>query len=141
MNRPSEADPLFRRALAIEEKNHGADDPNVARVLNNLAGLLNATNRPSEAEPFFRRALLINEKTYGADHPEVATVLSNLARLLSATNRPSEAEPLFQRALTILMHFRRATGHQHPFFERIHARYVQMLTSLGQNEAEIGKFQ
>ena len=96
-NRPSEVEPLLRRALAIDEKSYGSDHPEVATDLNNLAGLL----RPSEAEPLFRRALAIDEKSYGPDHPEVATDLNNLAVLLSQTNRPSEAEPLYRRALAI----------------------------------------
>ena len=35
----------MRRALAIDEKSFGADHPNVAITLNNLALLLQATNR------------------------------------------------------------------------------------------------
>jgi tetratricopeptide (TPR) repeat protein len=136
-NRLSEAEPLYRRALAIDESSYGPDHPNVAIRLNNLAGLLQDTNRLSEAEPLFRRALAIAEKSYGPDHPEVATDLNNLAGLLRATNRLREAEPLYQRALGILVHFTRATGHQHPNFEATRANYVQALTELGRSEAEI----
>ena len=39
-NRLAEAEPLYRRALAIDEKSLGPDDPDVARDLNNLALLL-----------------------------------------------------------------------------------------------------
>jgi len=96
-----EAEPLYRRALAIWEKSLGPDHPNVARALNNLAGLLQATNRLAEAEPMYRRALGIDEKSYGPDHPEVARALNNLALLLQATNRLAEAEPMDRRALAI----------------------------------------
>ena len=48
----------MRRALAIDEKSFGPDHPNVARDLNNLAQLLQATNRLAEAEPLMRRALV-----------------------------------------------------------------------------------
>ena len=65
-----EAEPLFRRALAIEEKSFGPDHPNVATDLNNLAVLLSATNRLAEAEPLYRRALAIDEKSFGPEHPE-----------------------------------------------------------------------
>jgi len=68
-NRLAEAEPLTRRALAIDEASYGADHPNVARDLNNLAQLLQATNRLAEAEPLMRRALAIDEASYGADHP------------------------------------------------------------------------
>jgi tetratricopeptide (TPR) repeat protein len=96
-----EAEPLMRRALAIDEASYGSDHPNVASLLNNLAQLLQATNRLAEAEPLMRRALVIDEASYGSDHPDVARDLNNLALLLKATNRLSEAEPLMHRALTI----------------------------------------
>jgi len=97
----NQAEPLMRRALAIDEKSFGPDHPTVAIPLNNLAQLLKATNRLAEAEPLMCRALTIGEKSFGPDHPTVATDLNNLAQLLQATNRLAEAEPLMRRALTI----------------------------------------
>jgi len=100
-NRLAEAEPLMRRALAIDEASYGPDHPEVATDLNNLAHLLKATNRLAEAEPLMRHALAIDEKSYGPDHPKVATDLNNLAGLLRATNRLAEAEPLMRRALAL----------------------------------------
>ena len=60
-NRLAEAEPLYRRALAIDEASYGPDHPDVATDLNNLAVLLRATNRLAEAEPLYRRALAIDE--------------------------------------------------------------------------------
>ncbi|MHC4676409.1 MAG: tetratricopeptide repeat protein, partial [Planctomycetota bacterium] len=59
------AEPLMRRALAIDEASLGKDHPNVAIHLNNLAGLLQDTNRFAEAEPLIRRALAIGEASLG----------------------------------------------------------------------------
>src|ERR1019366_288372 len=99
--RYTEAEPLIRRALAIDENTLGPDHPNVGIRLNNLAQLLKATNRLGEAEPLYRRALEIDERAYGPDHPDVAIDLNNLATLLKDTNRLGEAEPLMRRALEI----------------------------------------
>jgi tetratricopeptide (TPR) repeat protein len=96
-----EAEPLMRRALAINEKSFGPDHSEVATALNNLALLLRDTNRLGEAEPLMRRTLAIDEKSFGPNHPEVATALSNLALLLRDTNRLDEAEPLVRRSLSI----------------------------------------
>jgi MinD-like ATPase involved in chromosome partitioning or flagellar assembly/tetratricopeptide (TPR) repeat protein len=96
-----DAEPLIRRALAIDEQSYGLEHPRVATRLNNLATLLQETNRLAEAEPLMRRALAIDEATYGHDHPEVATDLNNLAQILKATNQLAEAEPLMRRALEI----------------------------------------
>jgi tetratricopeptide (TPR) repeat protein len=95
------AEPLMRRALAVDEQSYGPEHPDVAIALNNLAGLLRATNRLAEAETLMRRVVAIFEKSYGETHPNVATVLNNLAGLLRATNRLVEAEPLYRRALAI----------------------------------------
>jgi CHAT domain-containing protein/tetratricopeptide (TPR) repeat protein len=100
-DRLSEAEPLMRRALAIDEKIFTPDHPNIAVDLSHLAALLQATSRLSEAEPLLRRALVINEKNFGPNHPNVATSLNNLATLLKDTNRLAEAEPLLRRTLAI----------------------------------------
>ena len=68
-NRLAEAEPLMRRALAIDEQSYGPDHPDVATDLNNLAQLLQDTNRLAEAEPLMRRALAIDEQSFGPDHP------------------------------------------------------------------------
>ena len=97
----AQAEPLYRRALAVCEKNLGPNHSHVASALNNLAQLLKATSRLAEAEPLMRRALAIDEESFGPGHPQVATALNNLAALLQATNRLAEAEPLMRRALAI----------------------------------------
>ena len=94
-------EPLIRWALSLAEERLGADHPETAIALNNLAQLLQATNRLAEAEPLMRRALAIDEASYGPEHPNVARDLNNLATLLQATNRLAEAEPLMRRALAI----------------------------------------
>ncbi len=105
------AESLLRRALAIEEKDYGANHTNVSAIINNLALLFQDTNRLSKAEPLFRRALAIDEKAYGPDHPEVAIRLNNLASLLYVTNHLTEANPLYRRALAIN---EKAYGADHP---------------------------
>ena len=110
-NRMNEAEPLMRRALAIDERLFGTDRPEVAIDLINLATLLQDTNRMDEAEPLIRRALAIDEHSFGSDDPGVAVDLNNLAMLLYATNRLDEAEPLMRRALAIDEH---SFGLDHP---------------------------
>ncbi|MEK7831763.1 MAG: CHAT domain-containing protein, partial [Acidobacteriota bacterium] len=64
----AEAEPLYRRALEIDERSFGSDHPRVGVQINNLALLLKATNRLAEAEPLMRRALEIDERSFGPDH-------------------------------------------------------------------------
>ena len=98
-NRLSEAEPLMRRALPIDEQSFGEDHPNVA-IRSEQPGFLAPGDEPAvrgRAVDASRAA--IDEQSFGEDHPEVARDLNNLAPLLQATNRLSEAEPLMRRAL------------------------------------------
>jgi hypothetical protein len=76
-----QAIPLAERALAISEKRLGAEHPDTATSLDNLAGLYYDKGDYAQAEPLYRRALAIREKTLGAEHPDTATVFNNLALL------------------------------------------------------------
>ncbi len=105
------AEPLYRRALALDETTFGPDHPNVANACAHLGRLLHDTNRLGEAEQLLRRALAITEATLGKDDPNVASDLNNLALLLQATNRLGEAEPLMRRALAIA---EASFGNDHP---------------------------
>ena len=97
----AQAEPLFKRALAISEKVLGADHHNVARSLNNLAGLYLVQGEYAQAEPLFKRSLAINEKVLGQDHPEVALSLNNLAYLYYVQGRYAQALSTFRRASSI----------------------------------------
>lgn len=105
------AEPMLRRALAMDERLMGADHPIVSRDLNNVAMLLKDMNRFAEAESLIRRALAIDEQSVGADDLRLATRLSSLARILQATGRCDEAESLARRALAIA---ERSLGCEHP---------------------------
>jgi hypothetical protein len=88
-----EAEPLMRRALAIWENSLGADHPNVATALNNLAALLQATNRLGEAEPLMRRMVEIFlqfTRSTGHRHPHLQAAVSNYAGLLEAMGHTQE---------------------------------------------------
>ena len=97
-NRLAEAEPLMRRAVALDEKSYGPDHPEVATDLNNLAQLLQATNRLAEAEPLMRRAVAILGlflKTTGHPHPEQKKFTNNYRLLLKGmgkTTRQVERE-------------------------------------------------
>ena len=111
MGRYDEAEPLYRRALAIGEKAIGPHHPEVGTRLNNLANLLHDQGNYRDAEPLFRRAIAIDEKALGPNHPSVATDLNNLASLLHDQGNYKEAEPLYRRALAI---DEKALGSNHP---------------------------
>ncbi|MBI3371207.1 MAG: CHAT domain-containing protein [Betaproteobacteria bacterium] len=107
----TEAEPLVKRAIEIDEKTHGPDHPNVAMSLNSLALLYHNQGRQGEIEPVLKRALAIFEKSSGPEHPFVATNLNNLGMLYRNQGRLAEAEPLLKRALAIR---EKVLGASHP---------------------------
>ncbi len=96
-----DAEPLYRRAIQIRERQQGPNHLDLAASLNNLAALLKDQGQYATAEPLYRRALEIKKKQQGSDHPSVATGLNNLAELLRAQGQYAAAEPLHRRALAI----------------------------------------
>jgi tetratricopeptide (TPR) repeat protein len=95
------AEPLLRRALAIDEKTLGPDHPSVSRDLNMLGLVLREKKDQVGAEGMFRRALAIDQKAHGTNHPDVARDLSNLGLALKERGNLVEAESLQRRAVAI----------------------------------------
>ncbi|MDD3845605.1 MAG: CHAT domain-containing protein [Syntrophorhabdaceae bacterium] len=98
----TEAEPLFRRALAIQERApRGPDRPPVAQILMFLARIYNQTGRFTEAEPLLERALEIRQRA-GIRRPEaIAFNLVLLAEAYHHNGRQAESETLIKRALEI----------------------------------------
>ena len=83
--RYAEPEPLYRRALAIDEAVLGLGRPETALILNNLAVLLRVQGHlDGGGEELCRRALAIREAVLGPEHPDTAISLINLALLLQA---------------------------------------------------------
>ena len=59
----AEAEPLYRRSLAILEKALGPEHPDVAESLENYAELLRETGREDKAEEMEARAKAIRAKS------------------------------------------------------------------------------
>lgn len=106
-----QAEPLYKRAIALMEKGTGLDSVEIAPLLTNLAALCQRQSRFAEAEPLFKRALAIREKALSREHPDVGQALNNLATLYVKQERFADAEPLLRRALAI---YQKAAGPEHP---------------------------
>jgi tetratricopeptide (TPR) repeat protein/transcriptional regulator with XRE-family HTH domain len=100
----TQAEPIYRRALAIREQHLGPEHPDTGTILHNLAILQRDAGNFVEAEQLYRRALAIREQHLGPEHPYTANAYSNLANLYLTQKRYREAEPLYRRALAIREH-------------------------------------
>ncbi len=106
----AEAGRLAQRALTILERALGAEHPDVAQSLTNLANAHWRAGRYAEAESVYARSLTIYEHALGPDHPEVGKSLNNLAGAYLKEGRYAEAASLFARSLTI---WEKARGPEH----------------------------
>ena len=100
----TQAEPIYRHALAIRERHLGPEHPDTGTTVHNLAILQRDIGNFVEAEQLYRRALTIRERHLGPEHSYTANTYSNLANLYLAQRRYREAEPLYRRALTIREH-------------------------------------
>ena len=64
-SRPAIAEELLKRSLAMREKFLGREHPDVALLLQNLAGILNEQGKFAEAESLLLRCISIREKVLG----------------------------------------------------------------------------
>ena len=85
-----EAEPLYQRAIAIDEKTLGPEHPDLATKLNNLANLYQHQGKYEEAEPLFKRALAIYEQKFGSAHPRTRTIRENYTNLLRTMNKQKD---------------------------------------------------
>lgn len=111
LDRLTEAEPLLRRSLAINERVHGPKHSDVGVSLNDLAGLYLKQGRSVEAKTLIERGLAILEAVHGKDHVDVARVLGNLAAAEAALGRNVDAVSHRERALTI---FEQTLNFVHP---------------------------
>ena len=96
-----EAVPPCRQALAIVERAVGPYHPDVANILNTLAGIYEDLGDYAEAERLAQRSVAIMEAMTGSLEVEMVRVqsLCTLAGIYRLQGRYGEAEPLYQQAL------------------------------------------
>lgn len=91
----------FGEVLQRNEREFGADAPEVATSLNNLGNTYSRLGRYKEAETALRRALAIRKERLDQSDPLLAYSYANLATNLDAQGRFVEAERNHRQALAI----------------------------------------
>lgn len=117
LGRYAEAEPLFRRAIEMDELclndkrsvnpphdigiSYGNAKLDLSTDLNNLALLCTSLGRFVEAESLFRKSLALCREVTGPEHPEMAIRLDNLVALYRDQGRNAEAEAIEDRSAMI----------------------------------------
>jgi tetratricopeptide (TPR) repeat protein len=102
LGRTDEAETSFRGLLGDLEAALGADHPEVAVALNNLAAIVQSRGAVVEAVSLYRRVIAVKEARFGAGSPALAVPLNNLGTALLAQGRADEATAVHERALGLL---------------------------------------
>jgi TonB family protein len=92
----TEAESLYQKAIAIEEKTKG-HERELARGLYELGGMYSQCNKLNEAEPVLKRAVDIEDNQLNSNDPESANILKAYASLLYKLNRADDANKIYQR--------------------------------------------
>jgi tetratricopeptide (TPR) repeat protein len=90
-----------QHALTTFEREYGPDHPDVANILNNLAGIYADQGDYTEAARLAQRSVTIMEQTTGSPDLELLRIqsLRSLAGVYRAQGCYAESESLYQRAL------------------------------------------
>ena len=94
----ADAEPLYRRALALVEAG-GGDTEQAATLLHNLGGLYHARGDHAGGEPLARRSVELREVRLGRGHPAVAADREAWGALLQGLGRLADAERAYTAAL------------------------------------------
>ena len=97
--RYAEAEPLYRRALAIAQG--AGHDGDTATLLHNLGGLAHARGDFETGEPLARRAVELRTALLGPDHPDTAADRAAWGGLLEGLGRATDAERAYTEALAV----------------------------------------
>jgi len=91
----------YERALKIDEAHYGQENPDIARGLTNLGGVLEKLSDLVGAKAAFERALKIGMSIHGENHPTISACINNLGRVLEKQGNLVGAKAAYQRALKI----------------------------------------
>jgi tetratricopeptide (TPR) repeat protein/CHAT domain-containing protein len=92
---------LAERAVQIKEAVFGAEHPETATSLSNLASLLASLGDDSEPPELFERVLRIREASFGPEHPAVADTWYDYARFVFLLWATEAVRPPLERAIEI----------------------------------------
>ncbi len=107
----SRAQPLYERALEIQRRVLGPQNPDTLRTEIALAAILDNEGHYAEGEKLERETLEIQRRVLGPEHRATLFTLSTLASTLDAEGDYAEAEKLQREALDTQ---RRVLGPEHP---------------------------
>jgi len=141
-----DAEALYRKILAHNDKHFGKTSPQSADTADNLAHLLWMRGDVEETETLLRRMVAVHERAFRqrhfpvSRHPTTArqltTRLEKLSTFLSQSQRLQEAEPLIRKALQMEIGRQTSIKNKDATFYTIQDGYHSTLLKLGHTEEQ-----
>jgi eukaryotic-like serine/threonine-protein kinase len=107
----SSAQDLLQRAVAIQTRALGPEDPRTLASIDSLASALDGGGHYTEAEKLERQNLEVSRRVLGPEHPDSIRAMRTLGTTLENEGHYPEAEKLDREALELS---RRVLGEQDP---------------------------
>lgn len=96
-----------KKALKLGKEDYGANHPDMAVLMNILAGIYSSQGKYGKAESLYMKALIFTEKILGQDHPDVAAMAENMAEFYRKTGNEFKAKKFRNHAKGIRSRNRR----------------------------------
>jgi tetratricopeptide (TPR) repeat protein len=127
-----QAEYLYQKSLKIRESIFGKNNFQIAKSLNNMAGIYHAQRKNHrQVESFYKQALSIMGDTLEKNHYATANVLNNLAFFYQSQRKFKKSQVLYLRVLEIL---EKILPEEHPDI-------LQILNNLGGMYEQSGKYE
>lgn len=97
----TKAEPLYKRALEINDKAATPDLRETGKNLFGLGTLYFKQQKYAEGEPYLKRSLDVGQKLFGADSPNVIVIENRLSLLYQFEDKPEMSIPHLQHVLEI----------------------------------------
>ena len=123
-----QAKTLLARALDLQRRVLGPDDPQTLTSLSQMSLLLTEEGNYPEAEKLQREAFVVRARVLGPEHPDTIASMARLATVLSLQGRNAEATKMKRDAFAIS---RRVLGPEHPETLRMANSFVAVLWQQG----------
>lgn len=98
----AEAEPLYRKTLALFEQAYGSTDDRLVPILRNLAQGLQDHGQYADSENFYKRTLDIQDSALSHNDLEIVKTLVGLAEVYRDKNSYELSQATFERAISIL---------------------------------------
>jgi eukaryotic-like serine/threonine-protein kinase len=106
-----EARTQLERALELQRRVLGADNPNTLKTISRLGRIAYLEGRHPQAESLLSQAFELQRRVLGAEHPDTLYSMTGLAIVYDLQGKYAQAEGLQAQALEIR---RRVLGPEHP---------------------------